>query len=116
MDLNQKVFEDKTLEDVVKEVYTQHKNKESDIKSEILRISTMITNPGDAVVLLPLLKGFYDSSLKNDETLVKIVQIFQKASEASKKDSDSAEGMLTQRDIEQLFAEIPTTKPQKEAA
>lgn len=114
MDLTQKVFEEKTLEDVIKEVYQKHNNKEKDIKSEISRISSMITNPGDAVVLLPLLKGFYDSSLKNDETLVKVVQIFQKASEANKKDGDSKDSLLSQRDIEQLFSEISTTAPTKE--
>ena len=114
MDLNQKVFDGKSLEDVVKEVYDHHKKKETDLKSEILRISTMITNPGDAVVLLPLLKGFYDSSLKNDETLVKIIQIFQKASEASKKDSDAGGSLLSQKDIDQLFSEITVSKPEKE--
>lgn len=114
MDLTQKVFGEKTLEDIIKEVYQKHNSKEKDLKSEMLRISTMITNPGDAVVLMPLLKGFYDSSLKNDETLVKVIQIFQKASEANKKDGESKDNMLSQKDIEQLFSEITVSAPAKE--
>jgi hypothetical protein len=63
---------------------------------------------------MPLLKGFYDSSLKNDETLVKVIQIFQKASEANKKDGESKDNMLSQKDIEQLFSEITVSAPAKE--
>ena len=114
MDLNQKVFGEKTIEDVVKEVYSRHNKKELDLKDEILRLSSMITNTGDAIVLMPLLKGFYDSSLKNDETLLKLVQIFQKAAEASKKDSEGGEGLLSQKDIDQLFSEVTVSKITKE--
>lgn len=114
MDLTQKVFEGKTIEDLVKEVYKKQKAQESDIKYEIKRLSDMISNPGDAIVLVPLLKGFFDSSLKNDETLLKVVQVFQKAAEAIKKDDSSENGLLTQKDIDQLFEEVGVTMTTKE--
>jgi ferritin len=114
MDLSQKVFEDKTIEDLIKEVYKKQKSQESDIKKEIKRLSDMISNPGDAIVLVPLLKGFFDSSLKNDETLLKVVQVFQKASESNKKEDASENGLLTQKDIDQLFEDIGVTKGTKE--
>jgi ferritin len=116
MDLSQKVFEDKTVEDLIKEVYKKQKTQETDIKREIKRLSDMISNPGDAIVLVPLLKGFFDSGLKNDETLLKMVQIFQKASEANKKEDDTSNGLLTQKDIDQLFEDIGVTKGPKEIA
>jgi hypothetical protein len=68
----------------------------------------MITNPGDAIVLVPLLKGFLDSSLQNDQSLMKLVQIFQRASEARMKENGDGNGMLTEQDIQQLFDEVQT--------
>jgi hypothetical protein len=111
MDLNQKVFGNKTVEDLVKEVYNKQKDQDKKISEAITRVSEMVTNPGDAIILVPLLKGFFDSSLKNDETLFKMIQIFQKAAEAnSKRDSSEAsDSVLTQKDIDQLFSDIVTT-------
>lgn len=106
MDLNQKVFGEKTVEDLVKEVYDKHKEQETKLNEEISRISRMITNPGDAIVLVPLLKGFLDSSLQNDQTLMKLVQIFQRASEARLKESGGESGILTEQDIQGLFDEV----------
>ena len=40
----------------------------------------MISSPGDAIVIIPMIKGFIDSSLKNDESILKLVQVFQKFS------------------------------------
>lgn len=106
MDLTQKVFEGKTVEDLVKEVYNKHKEQETKLNEEIARISRMITNPGDAIVLVPLLKGFFNSSLQNDQTIMKLVQIFQRASEARLKETGGESGMLTEQDIQQLFDEV----------
>ncbi len=44
----------------------------------------MIETPGDAIIIVPLLKGFMDSSLKNDEVLLKLLNLFQKAAESKK--------------------------------
>ena len=111
MDVSQKVFGERTLEDVLKEVYEKQRKQGDRIKGEIDRISDMITNPGDAIALAPLLKGFVDSSLKNDETLLKVVQIFQKAEEPKGKDKASDPSILTQKDIDQLFSDIVTSEP-----
>jgi hypothetical protein len=51
-----------------------------------------------------------DSSLKNDEVLMKLLALFQKASAEAKKDGAEDSGILTEKDIEQLFSEVSTIK------
>jgi hypothetical protein len=114
LDLSQVVFNGKNLEDLVKEVYDNHKNQDQMIKAEITRLASMISNPGDAVVIIPMLKGLMDSSLKNDETILKLVNVFQKAAEGSKKDDADGGNLLTERDVQQLFEEITVIKAPKE--
>ncbi len=110
MELDKEIFKGKTISDLVEEVYNKHKNQDSTIKQEIMRLADMIETPGDAIVVVPLLKGFMDASLKNDEVLIKLLSIFQK-SEEKKKNSDSDDsGVLTEKDIEQLFADVTNVK------
>ncbi len=70
MELEKEIFKGKKIADLVEEVYNKHKNQDSTIKQEIMRLADMIETPGDAIVIVPLLKGFMDSSLKNDEVLI----------------------------------------------
>lgn len=110
MELDKEIFKGKTIADLVEEVYNKHKNQDSTIKQEIMRLADMIETPGDAIVIVPLLKGFMDSSLKNDEVLMKLLTLFQKAYE-NKKGSDAEDnGILTEKDIEQLFADVTVAK------
>lgn len=109
MELDKEIFKGKTVADLVEEVYQKQKNQDSALKQEIMRLTDMIETPGDAIVVVPLLKGFFDSSLKNDEVLMKLLSLFQKASE-SKKDSVDDSGILTEKDIEQLFADVSNIK------
>lgn len=110
MELEKEIFKGKTISNLVEEVYNKHKNQDSTIKQEIMRLADMIETPGDAIVVVPLLKGFMDASLKNDEVLIKLLSIFQK-SEEKKKGSDSDDnGVLTEKDIEQLFADVTNIK------
>lgn len=110
MELDKEIFKGKTVADLVEEVYNKHKNQDSTIKQEIMRLADMIETPGDAIVIVPLLKGFMDSSLKNDEVLMKLLSLFQKAAADSKKDSGDDSGILTEKDIEQLFADVTNIK------
>jgi hypothetical protein len=96
MELEKEIFKGKTIADLVEEVYNKHKNQDSTIKQEIMRLADMIETPGDAIVIVPLLKGFMDSSLKNDEVLMKLLALFQKASAEAKKEGAEDNGILTE--------------------
>jgi len=110
MELDKEIFKGKTIADLVEEVYNKHKNQDSTIKQEIIRLADMIETPGDAIVIVPLLKGFMDSSLKNDEVLMKLLTLFQKAAENKKGADTEDNSILTEKDIEQLFADVTVAK------
>ena len=110
MELDKEIFKGKTIADLVEEIYNKHKNQDSTIKQEIMRLADMIETPGDAILIVPLLKGFMDSSLKNDEVLLKLLNLFQKAAESKKAGDAEDSGILTEKDIEQLFSEVSNIK------
>lgn len=110
MELDKEIFKGKKLSDLVEEVYNKQKNQDTLIKQEISRLSDMIESPGDAIVIVPLLKGYVDSSLKNDEVLMKILTLFQKAEEKKKAEGADSTGILTEKDIEQLFSDVSVLK------
>jgi ferritin len=114
MDLDKEIFKGKKISDLVKEVYDKQKNQDSRITGEIERLSELISSPGDAIIIVPLLKGFFDSSLKNDEVLMKILQLFQKAAEKSQ-GGDADSSILSEKDLAQLFSDVNTviTKDQE---
>jgi hypothetical protein len=113
MELEKEIFPGKTLANLVEEVYTKHKSQDSTIKSEILRLADMIEGPGDAIVLMPMIKGLLDSSLKNDEVLMKLLSAFQKSAEAKDKGVEDG-GLLSEKDIEQLMSEVTTLSTKKQ--
>jgi hypothetical protein len=102
---NKEIFQGKTISDLAKEVYEKHKEQDGAIKQRIEQLAEMIESPGDAIVIVPMLKGYVDSSLKNDEVLMKMLQIFQKQEE-KKAGGEVDNGLLTEKDIEQLFNEV----------
>jgi ferritin len=104
---NKEIFEGKTVSDLAKEIYEKHKEQDSSIKARINQLADMVESPGDAIVIVPMLKGYVDSSLKNDEVLMKMLQIFQKQEER-KAAGESDASLLTEKDIAQLFNEVST--------
>lgn len=108
MELEKELFPGKSIGNLVEEVYNRQKNQESDIKEEINRLLDMIEGAGDAIVLMPHIKGLIDSRLKNDEVLLKLLGIFQKASQATQKDGESMDSLLSEKDIEQLMKDVVT--------
>jgi hypothetical protein len=113
MDLDKEIFKGKKISDLVKEVYDKHKTQENKLSSEIERLSELISSPGDAIIIVPLLKGFFDSSLKNDEVLMKILHLFQKAAEKAQS-SEGDTGLLSEKDIAQLFSEVNSILPKED--
>jgi hypothetical protein len=66
----------------------------------------MIQEPGDAMMLVPLLKEYMELAIKNDDALIKMAGIVQRAMTSPNQNSD--DGMLSERDKELLFQEINT--------
>jgi len=104
MDFNQVIFKDKTFSSLLEDIYKNANRKEKEIKSLIDQLKPMIQEPGDAMMLVPLLKEYMEIAVKNDEALIKMAGIVQRAMTNIPSDGDG--GILSERDKELLFQEL----------
>ena len=103
MDFNQVLFKDKTFANLLEDIYKNANRKEKEIKALIDQLKPMIQEPGDAMMLVPLLKEYMELAIKNDDALIKMAGIVQRAMSNG---GNGDEGMLSDRDKELLFQEI----------
>lgn len=104
MEFDQIIFGTKTFSSLLEDIYKNSKNKEKQIREMIIQLKEMINEPGDAIMMVPLLKEYLDASIKNDEALIKMAGIVQKAM-STNASSDNGD-FLSDRDKELLFEEI----------
>ena len=63
----------------------------------------MIKNIGDAVIIVPLIKDYMEIAVKNDEALIKMAAIVQKAQGRT---NDEGSLMLTEEEKKQLIEQV----------
>jgi hypothetical protein len=102
MDLDFNLYEGKTYSDLLKDIVKNHTAKQKQIKALTDQLVEMVSEPGDAVVVVPLIKGYIDADIKNDEALVKLAQIMQKAATPAAGEG----GAFSDKDLELLFSDI----------
>lgn len=112
MDFDFELYDGKKYSDLVKDIVKNHKSKQSQIKVLVEQLTDMVSEPGDAVILVPLIKGYLDSDIKNDEALVKLAQITQKAAQPTNGDGNS----FSDKDLELLFSDIQKSTAPVESA
>ena len=98
--LNQIIFDDKSFSDILKEIHKNQSKKAKQLASLIAELRPLITNLGDATVVVPLIKEYMDISVKNDEQLIKMAAIVQRLSTGTTNSGDG--GTLTEAEMEQL--------------
>jgi hypothetical protein len=105
MNLEDEIYEGKSLGSLFKDIYANHKKTQKQASELITNLTEMVSEPGEAVMMVPLISGILDSSIKNDDSLVKLANAAIKALD---KKLDAAENgeLLSDKDKEQLFAEI----------
>jgi hypothetical protein len=104
MDFNNiTIFGKKTFADLLKEIHTNSSNKEKEIRILINNLKPLITSTGDAVIIVPLIKDYLDVSVKNDDLLIKMAGIVQRALNSSSSNDDI---LLSDNDKEMLFQSI----------
>jgi hypothetical protein len=94
------LFGKKTFADLLKEIHTNSSNKEKEIRNLIDNLKPFINSAGDAVIIVPLIKDYLDVSVKNDDLLIKMAGIVQRAMNSNQ---GSDELLLSDSDKEMLF-------------
>ena len=98
--LNQILFDDKSFSDLLKEIHKNQSKKSKQLASLIAELRPLITNLGDATVVVRLIKEYMEISVKNDDQLIKMAAIVQRLSTGTSTTGDG--GMLTEEEIQQL--------------
>lgn len=102
--LDSNIFGKKKFSDLLKEIYDNQKKKEEQISALIGELKPLINDIGDATLIVPLIKEYMELGIKNDEQLVKMATIVQRALSSSKSEEEGF-GM-TEEEKAQLLAEV----------
>ena len=98
-----KLFGKKNFADLLKEIHTNKKDKEVQLRSLIEGLKPLITSPGEATMIVPLIKEYMELAIKNDDALIKMAGIVQRAMNSKAADSEE---LLTDEDKEMLFSSL----------
>lgn len=83
------VFGEKRFSDILEEIYNNQKKKEAQVTALISELKPLINEIGDATLIVPLIKEYMEIGVKNDEQLIKMATIVQRALQAGQNDDGS---------------------------
>ena len=73
------VFGNKKFSDILNEIYDNQTQKKKQISALISELKPLVNEIGDATLIVPLIKEYLEISVKNDEQLIKMATIVQRA-------------------------------------
>jgi hypothetical protein len=103
MDFEQKIFGNKSFSDLLKNIYDNSREKEKQIKDLISGLKPLVADTQSALMVVPLIKEYLDVSVKNDDSLIKMAGIVQRAMNNS---GNSDGDFLSESELEQLRGEV----------
>jgi hypothetical protein len=109
--LDNLIFKNKKFSDILEEIYENQRKKEKQISALISELKPLINDIGDATLVVPLIKEYMEIGIKNDEQLIKMATIIQRALQTQV--ATGGELMLTDEEKAQILAEVEKIKPQE---
>jgi len=107
------LFPGKNLSGLFEDIYNNQITKKRNISELIAEMRKLIRHSGDMAVIGPVIKDLIDTSVRNDDQLVKLATIAQRII-ASNQKSEGDAGFLTDAEREQLLAEIEQVQDEVE--
>lgn len=108
MSTNFELFPGKDLSGLFQDIYNNQQTKKQRISELIHEMKQVIRHAGDMAVIGPIIKDLVDTSVKNDDSLIKMAAIAQRLITAQTK-SEGEEGFLSDKEKEQLLGELEHT-------
>jgi hypothetical protein len=106
-DFDQVIFGKKTFSSLLKDAYDTTTKTEKQINELITNLKPFIKTTADAMIIVPLIKQYMEVKVQNDEHLVKMASVIQRAISASKNAKNpEAEFQLTDDEKKQLLIEV----------
>jgi altronate dehydratase len=103
MDFEQKIFGNKSFSDLLKNIYDNSREKEKQIKDLISGLKPLVADTQSALMVVPLIKEYLDVSVKNDDSLIKMAGIVQRAMNNNGNGSDD---FLSEAELDQIRGEV----------
>ena len=100
---NKKIFGKKKFSDILEEIYDNSKKKEEQISVLISELRPLVKDIGDATLIVPLIKEYMEIGVKNDEQLIKMATIVQRALQNVEEDGGLG---ISEEEREQLLEEL----------
>lgn len=94
------VFGKKKFSDILQEIYDNQNEKKRQVTALISELKPLIADIGDATLVVPLIKEYLEISVKNDEQLIKMATIVQRALQTQTADGDFS---ISDEEKEQLL-------------
>jgi hypothetical protein len=104
MNFDQVMWGSKKFSDLLKDIYVNSKDKEKQIRDLIETLKPFVTDDRTALTIVPLIAEQLNISVKNDEQLVKLAGIVQRA--LSSNSDEAASFILSEAEKEQLFLAV----------
>ena len=102
------LFPGKNLSGLFKDIYENQVNKKQRISELIAEMKKVIRHAGDMAVIGPIIKDLVDTSVKNDDSLIKMAAIAQRIIGAQHK-AEGDSGFLSDEEKEQLLQQLDET-------
>ena len=101
--LDNVIFGKKKFSDILNEIYDNQKKKEQQISGLISELKPLISDIGDATLIVPLIKEYMEIGVRNDEQLIKMATIVQRVVNNSNNEDSLG---ITEAEKEELMAEL----------
>jgi len=104
------VFDGKNMSELLKDIYDKSTKKSKDIDELLRSIDDKIKGANDALMFAPVMQSLLETSIRNDDQLVKIAQIVQRimASEMRSTASGDPSQLLSEEEKDQLLTLMHT--------
>jgi hypothetical protein len=107
------LFPGKNLSGLFQDIYNNQITKKERISQLIADLKSKIKHNGDVAIIGPIIKDLIDTSVKNDDHLVKLATIAQRIMLASTKSSGD-DGFLSDEEKAQLLKDLEEAKQEVE--
>ena len=80
------VFGNKKFSDLLEEIYNNQKRREAQVTALISELKPMVSDIGDATLIVPLIKEYMEIGVKIDDALIKMATLVQRALNSTSED------------------------------
>jgi hypothetical protein len=104
------VFGKKKFSDLLEEIYNNQKRREAQVSALISELKPMVSDIGDATLIVPLIKEYLEIGVKNDDALIKMATLVQRALNNTTEDGGLG---ISEEEKAQLLDEIEKIQKNK---